>query len=172
MLVEDSTGRPPVNSTPRLSPRAAMPDAASTTAIADTASQRRPCRMRSGFRLMSQLRTRPRLPIPLSCGRRRTVGRLTTESASLRCRSRHALAGQPGWAEAQCLAALVSEHQLFAVAVLARRVIRRGGGGLGTWCRREAENRVEGELRGPAQNCCGMPRVMHSGQLDDDPAIT
>ena len=67
-LVEYSTSRPPVNSTPKLSPRTAMPEAASTTARAETPSQRRPCRIRSGFRLMSQVRTRPRFAIPLTCG--------------------------------------------------------------------------------------------------------
>ena len=31
---------------------------------------------------------------------------------------------------------------------------------------------MEGELRGAAQDRCGLPRVLHSRQLDDNPALT
>ena len=37
---------------------------------------------------------------------------------------------------------------------------------------RGAENRVEGELRRAAQDCRGLPRVIHPRQLDNDPALT
>jgi len=88
VLVEYSTSRPPVNSTPKLSPRITMPERASTTAIAETASQRRPCRIRSGFRAVSQLRTRPRFAIPLTRGRCRTARLFITHSASTRVMTR------------------------------------------------------------------------------------
>ena len=76
--------RPPVNSTPRLSPRVKMPASATTSGRAAIPSQRRPRFIRSGYAAVSQVRTRPSRPIPLMPGRLRTKFRRRPHSASTR----------------------------------------------------------------------------------------
>lgn len=69
------------------------------------------------------------------------------------------LAAEGGPAEVQQLARLVGQHALsrreLLVAFRARPL-----------------DRVHGELRGTAEHVGGLPRVLHAGQLDDDPVVT
>ena len=69
--------RPPVNSTPRLRPSAAIPMIARTSAAVERPSQVRPLFIRSGFRSVSRVRMRPTEPSPVSAGRRRRNGMVT-----------------------------------------------------------------------------------------------
>ena len=82
--VESSTSRPPVNSTPRSSPRSAIPATESTIAAAESRSQRRPLPIRSGFRRASQVRTLPRLLSPVTLGWSATALERAASSARTR----------------------------------------------------------------------------------------
>ncbi len=62
--VANSTSRPPVNSTPKFSPRAASPATATAATVPATASHTLPARMSCGFLRVSQVLTAPAEPKP------------------------------------------------------------------------------------------------------------